>query len=332
MRGILKPIVVRELGQVILKPGTDLLPMFGERVMVATIPAEFRELPSGALPATEQQLAIDPRFRPFFQHKRVLDAAGGINSLESWLDRRPDCQRQCGEDDYHDKNMETMRYGSGAIRLCWHHSHLYRDKTMPELSATADQNIAEFVVYRACSHFMFEESHQLTLPELCWWAWVNEVIDLLPEDVAAASLRIKPITIPTGTRKEADITPSLAPNQIIAEIAKKAAKTLVIDPAPPKSFFKFPKRERWESKTYLQWVKSQLCVIRGVQADDAHHIIGHGQGGMATKAHDLFTIPLCREEHDALHRDPSRWEAEHGSQVDLWFKFIDHSLSVGAIS
>jgi hypothetical protein len=330
MRGLLKPIIVRELGQVILKPGADLLPMFGDRVLISTVPAEFREMPSGALPAVKQQLGSDPRFRPFFQHERVLAAAGGINSLESWLDRRNECQRQC-DDGYHDKNMETMRYGTGAIRLCWHHSHLYRDKTMPELSATAEQNIADFVVYRARSYFMFEESHQLTLPELCWWAWVKEVIDLLPENVAAASLRIKPITIPTGHRRDADITPSLSPTQQIAEIAKKAAKTLVIDPAPPKSFFKLPKRERWESKAYLQWVKSQLCVIRGIRADDAHHIIGHGQGGMGTKAHDLFTIPLCLEEHDALHRDPSRWEAEHGSQIELWFRFIDHSLSIGAI-
>ena len=331
MRGLLKPIIVRELGQVILKPGADLLPMFGDRVLISTVPAEFRELPSGALPATEQQIAVDPRFRPFFQHERVLAAAGGINSLESWLDRRSDCQRECA-DGYHDKNMETMRYGTGAIRLCWHHSHLYRDKTMPELSATAEQNIADFVVYRARSYFMFEESHQLTLPELCWWAWVKEVIDLLPEDVAAASLRIKPITISSGHRRETDITPSLAPSQIIADIAKKAAKVLVIDPEPPKSFLKLPKRERWESKAYLRWVKSQPCVICGIQADDAHHIIGHGQGGMGTKAHDLFTNPLCREEHDALHRAPSRWEEEHGTQIEVWFRFIDHSLSIGAIS
>ncbi|EPC5388258.1 DUF968 domain-containing protein [Serratia proteamaculans] len=332
MRGILKPIVVRELGQVILKPGNDLLTMFGDRVLVATVPTEFRDMPSGALPAVKQQLAIDPRFRPFFQHDRVLSAAGGINSLESWLDRHPDCQRQCAEDDYHDKNMETMRYGSGAIRLCWHHSHLYRDKTMPELSATADQNIAEFVVYRACSHFMFEESHQLTLPELCWWAWVMELTDLLPEDVAAASLRMKPYTMSAGVKREADITHTPAARQIVAEKAKKAAKTLVIDPAPPKSFLKLPKRERWTSEKFTRWVKSQPCACCGGSSDDPHHIIGHGQGGMGTKAHDFFTIPLCRKHHDELHRDLSRWEEEYGSQIEAWFKFIDHSISVGAIS
>ncbi len=330
MRGLLKPIIVRELGQVILKPGADLLPMFGDRVMISTVPVEFRELPSGALPATEQQIAVDPRFRPFFQHERVLAAAGGINSLESWLDRRSDCQRECA-DGYHDKNMETMRYGAGAIRLCWHHSHSYRDKTMPELSATAEQNIADFVVYRARSYFMFEESHQLTLPELCWWAWVMELTDLLPEDVAAASLRMKPYTMPAGVKREADITHTPAARHIVAEKAKKAAKMLVIDPEPPKALFKIPKRERWTSEKFTRWVKSQPCACCGNPSDDPHHIIGHGQGGMATKAHDFFTIPLCRKHHDELHRDLSRWEAEHGSQIELWFGFIDYSMSIGAI-
>lgn len=46
-------------------------------------------------------------------------------------------------------------------------------------------------------------------------------------------------------------------------------------------------------------------------ADDPHHLIGHGQGGMGTKAHDLFVLPLCRKHHDKLHadnwRDSFRW-------------------------
>ena len=39
----------------------------------------------------------------------------------------------------------------------------------------------------------------------------------------------------------------------------------------------------------------------GNQADDPHHIIGHGLGGMGTKADDLFVIPLCRKCHNELH-------------------------------
>jgi hypothetical protein len=331
MRGLIKGIVVRELGQVILKPDEELLPMFGDRVLVATVPAEFRDMPTGPLPAVQQQLASDPRFKSFFMHERVLAAAGGINSLESWLGRRFDCQWQ-DEEGYHDKNMDTLRVFGGATRLCWHHSHVHGDKSLPEMKDLAEQNIADFVVYRARNHFMFDDSHQLTLPELCWWAWVHEVIDLIPEDVAAASLRIKPHAVTSGVKREADITHTPAARQIVAEIAKKAAKVLVIDPEPPKALFKIPKRERWTSEKFTKWVKSQPCACCGNPSDDPHHIIGHGQGGMATKAHDFFTIPLCRKHHDDLHRDMSRWEEEYGTQVEVWFRFIDHSLSIGAIS
>lgn len=331
MRGLMKGVVVRELGQVILKPGDELMPMFGDRVLVATVPPEFSNMPIGPLPAVRQQLASDPRFSAFFMHERVLNAAGGPRALQEWVGNGSGCQWTLG-DGYHDKNSGVHVYGRLAVRLCWHHQHKFRDHILPDLDSLAAQNVADFVVYRARLHFRFDESHQLTLPELCWWAWVMELTDLIPEDVAAASLRMRPYTMPAGVKREADIDHTPAARQIVAEKAKKAAKVLAIDPVPPKSFFKLPKRERWESKAYLQWVKSQLCVIRGIQADDAHHIIGYGQGGMGTKAHDLFTIPLCREEHDALHRDPSRWEAEHGSQIELWFRFIDHSLSIGAIS
>lgn len=53
---------------------------------------------------------------------------------------------------------------------------------------------------------------------------------------------------------------------------------------------------------------------------------------MGTKAHDFFTIPLCRKHHDELHSDTSLWEEEHGTQIEVWFSFIDHSLSIGVIS
>ena len=72
MRCLLKPIIISELGQVILKPGADLMSLFGDRIMVTRVPPEFRKMPSGALPTVEQQLATDPRFRSFFTHERVL--------------------------------------------------------------------------------------------------------------------------------------------------------------------------------------------------------------------------------------------------------------------
>lgn len=109
----------------------------------------------------------------------------------------------------------------------------------------------------------------------------------------------------------------------------KPVLNLTIDPEPPASFMLKPKLKRWESTKYLQWVKSQPCCACGSIADDAHHIIGHGQGGMATKSHDLFTIPLCRVHHRNLHDDQKGWEAKHGSQVILLFRFLDRSIGLG---
>lgn len=54
-------------------------------------------------------------------------------------------------------------------------------------------------------------------------------------------------------------------------------------------------------------------------------------GGMGTKAHDLFTIPLCRQHHDELHRDPKLWEANYGNQIELLFSFLNRSLGMGAL-
>ncbi|PWC21475.1 DUF968 domain-containing protein [Brenneria nigrifluens DSM 30175 = ATCC 13028] len=107
---------------------------------------------------------------------------------------------------------------------------------------------------------------------------------------------------------------------------------LAIDEEPPAGFMLLPKLARWECDKYTRWVKSQQCCGCGNPADDPHHIIGHGMGGMGTKPHDLFTIPLCRDCHNALHRDAKSWEAEHGSQVDLLFHFLNRALGIGAIT
>lgn len=70
-----------------------------------------------------------------------------------------------------------------------------------------------------------------------------------------------------------------------------------------------------KSGRYLNWVKSQPCVVCGCEpAGDAHHLIGQGDGIMGGKVSDLRTFPLCRKHHDELHQDPKRWELIHGDQ------------------
>ncbi|HEN3642246.1 TPA: DUF968 domain-containing protein [Yersinia enterocolitica] len=333
MRALLTPFIQQELGVVILKPGAELLPYLSGRLLVATEPEEFKALPSGRLPTTDQQLANDPRLLTFFEHERVINAAGGPRVLEAWVKQLKECQWH-DPDDSHVQNLTTLRYGQRSIRLCWHHDNKLREHTLPRLDQLATGNLITWIISTVCSHFRLPEGHQLTMPELCWWAVVNEVSDLLPDSIARASLRMLPAVMKSGPTRESDITWTPNPTQIIESKVEQVKKVLAlkIDDEPPASFMRIPKRQRWESKKWLKWVKSQQCCGCGSSADDPHHIIGHGQGGMGTKAHDLFTIPLCRLCHDALHADMHTWEAEHGSQVVLWFHFMDRSISIGAMA
>ncbi|HEB0980261.1 TPA: DUF968 domain-containing protein [Yersinia enterocolitica] len=333
MRALLTPFVQRELGIVILRPGNDVLPFMQGRLLVATEPEEFKSLPAGMLPVANQQLANDPRLLPFFEHDRVIRAAGGPRVLEAWVERLSECQWH-DPDDTHDRNLTTLRYNHRSIRLCWHHDNKLREQTISRLNQLATNNLVAWVVETVRGYFRFPEGHQLTLPELCWWAVVNEVSDLLPDSIARASLQMLPAVIKPGPTRESETTWKPNPTQIIESKVEQVKKVLAlkIDDEPPASFMRIPKRQRWESKKWLKWVKSQQCCGCGSSADDPHHIIGHGQGGMATKAHDLFTIPLCRLCHDALHADMHTWEVEHGSQVVLWFHFMDRSISIGAMA
>ncbi|ENB8330942.1 DUF968 domain-containing protein [Yersinia enterocolitica] len=333
MRALLTPFIQQELGVVILKPGAELLPYLSGRLLVATEPEEFKALPSGRLPTTDQQLANDPRLLPFFEQERVINAAGGPRVLEAWVKQLKECQWH-DPDDSHVQNLTTLRYGQRSIRLCWHHDNKLREHTLPRLDQLATGNLITWIISTVCSHFRLPEGHQLTMPELCWWAVVNEVSDLLPDSIARASLRMLPAVMKSGPTRESDITWTPNPTQIIESKVEQVKKVLAlkIDDEPPASFMRIPKRQRWESKKWLKWVKSQQCCGCGSSADDPHHIIGHGQGGMGTKAHDLFTIPLCRLCHDALHADMHTWEAEHCSQVVLWFHFMDRSISIGAMA
>ncbi|MGL5238839.1 MAG: DUF968 domain-containing protein [Plesiomonas shigelloides] len=119
--------------------------------------------------------------------------------------------------------------------------------------------------------------------------------------------------------------------QLPIERTEKTVKRLNTDPEPPASFMLRPKRIRWICEKYTQWVKKQPCVCCGAQADDPHHLIGHGQGGTATKAHDMFTFPLCRQHHDELHRDPRAWARQYGSQRAHVIRTLDKALALGVI-
>ena len=170
----------------------------------------------------------------------------------------------------------------------------------------------------------------VTMPELCWWLVRNDLADALPESAARKALRLPKPVVPSVTR-ESDLVPSVPATSIIQDKAKKVL-VLKVDPESPESFMLRPKRRRWVNEKYTRWVKTQPCACCGKPADDPHHLIGHGQGGMGTKAHDLFVLPLCRKHHDELHADTVAFEEKYGSQLELIFRFIDRVLAIGVLA
>ncbi|WP_455424927.1 DUF968 domain-containing protein [Dryocola sp. LX212] len=328
MRALLKPVIVRELGVVMLRPGPELFPLFYDRVLIDRAPEYMSGVASGELPAARQALGDDPALTAFFDSPKVISAAGGINTLESWLLRQSDDCQWAGSD-YHSNQIKTARFHTGALRLCWHCDNMIHDHYTEKLVAMARTNVTAWIIDTARINLLFDESHVLTLPELCWWALNMEIVDALPEDMARRALRMPKLRIPSVSR-ESDIVHELPATSIVQEKAKKVL-ALKADPETPESFMLRPKRRRWENEKYTRWVKQQPCMCCNQQADDPHHLIGSGMGGMGTKAHDLFVIPLCRKHHDELHADTAAFEEKYGNQTQLVIKFLDRVLAIGVI-
>ncbi|MGM6878377.1 DUF968 domain-containing protein [Escherichia coli] len=330
MRILLRPVLVPELGLVVLRPGCESMQVFhNPRVLVEPEPKSMRNLPSGVVPAVRQPLVEDKTLLPFFSNARVIRAAGGAGALSDWLLRHiKSCQWPHG--DYHHSETVIHRYGTGAMVLCWHCDNQLRDQFTERLESMATDNCARWVLSVVRRDLGFDDSHVVTMPELCWWLIRNDLADALPESAARKALRLPKPVVPSVTR-ESDLVPSVPATSIIQDKAKKVL-ALKVDPESPESFMLRPKRRRWVNEKYTRWVKTQPCACCGKPADDPHHLIGHGQGGMGTKAHDLFVLPLCRKHHDELHADTVAFEEKYGSQLELIFRFIDRALAIGVLA
>lgn len=329
MRALLTPEIAPRMGVVLFRPGAELMHLFMRgRVLLEPEPEEMASFSTGAVPAVIQPLADDPVMRQVFGNERVIQRAGGLPSLEQWLSSRFECQWP--HSSWHDKNFTTMRHEPGSIRLCWHCDHILSGQHTDQLADIAAGNLVSWILEVIRRDSGFPESHILTLPELCWWMVRNDLADEIPEAVAHKALRLNEDTHQSVTR-ESDIVPTLPAQQLVQEKAKKIV-AMKVDPETPESFMLKPKRRRWVNEKYTRWVKAQPCVCCNKQADDPHHLIGHGQGGMGTKAHDLFVIPLCREHHDELHADPVAFEAKYGDQLVLVFRVIDRALAIGVLA
>ncbi|HBB2191418.1 TPA: DUF968 domain-containing protein [Escherichia coli] len=348
MRVLLRPVLVPELGLVVLKPGRESMPIFhNTRVLVEPEPKSMRNLPSGVVPAVRQPLVEDKTLLPFFSNARVIRAAGGAGALSDWLLRHiKSCQWPHG--DYHHSETVIHRYGTGAMVLCWHCDNQLRDQTSESLDQLAQQNLAARMIDVIRHAMNGTQEREMSLAELCWWAVCHQVADALPESVLRRSLGL-PVEKIRSVYRESDIVPGeQTAISILKQRTKNIAlplhvhqqqpppqeKTLVsiaVDPESPAQYLQRQKPQREEMPVYTRWVKTQKCMTCGNQADDPHHIIGHGLGGMGTKADDLFVIPLCRKCHNELHAGVKDFEEKHGSQLLLLIRFLMHARNSGVL-
>lgn len=88
MRALLNVDIARHLGIVLLKPGSELMPLFGAgRVLVEMPPASMKRYPVDVflMPGSRCGMIWGS---DLFMKKAVITAAGGVSALESWLRRQ----------------------------------------------------------------------------------------------------------------------------------------------------------------------------------------------------------------------------------------------------
>ena len=348
MRVLLRSVPVPELGLVVLKPSRESMQVFRSgRVLVEPEPKSMRGLPSGVVPAVRQPLAEDKSLLPFFSDERVIRAAGGAGALSDWLLRHvKSCQWPHG--DYHHSEIVIHRYGTGAMVLCWHCDNQLRDQTSESLGQLAHQNLSAWMIDVIRHAVNGTQERELSLAELCCWASVNDVVDAMTENMARRILKLPSEKI-RSVYRESDIVPgeqtaisilkqrtkNIAPlphaHQQQNPPQEKTVVSIAVDPESPAQYLQRQKSQREEMPVYTRWVKTQKCMTCGNQADDPHHIIGHGLGGMGTKADDLFVIPLCRKCHSELHAGVKDFEEKHGSQLLLLIRFLMHARNSGVL-
>ena len=339
MKAILTPYCQPELGLVILKPGAELLKKLctGNRIIISQSGNEHAGIKSGII-QDEQPLLNNKYIDSFILHDKVIDKLKNLYNFDYWLNQRYKCQLEDGEYCHHE--LVNEKVGHSVIRVCWHHD---KDLVIDEkIKGIAERNLKSFLIESIITELKLGLDHQLSLQELGWWAVINKLYDIIPENMARL-LHNRSVETIQSVYKESELIasddrsgPRLSIDsekayQHIQALAKPIKK-INVDPESPESFMLRPKLKRWECEKYTQWVKTQPCVCCGKQADDPHHIIGYGQGKMGSKAHDIFTLPLCRFHHNELHANVEEWENKYGSQILLLIHFLDKVFGMKVIN
>lgn len=321
-------IPVNELGVLMLKAGSALSTIPRGRVLVMPAPASMDTVKSGAVTVPsvieESPLLEDRRLDPLW--RSVCSMPYYRDGLQAYVAAGHGCQ--LADEGCH-KEITIRRAGDSWVRVCWAHD-MEPDPQAVELMATRNRTAYCLRVIASELHIPF--GAPVRLHDVCWWAAYRQQADLLPDGVIRQALnRDVPDRLPVMRGwVETDDRFHTPPMEQLARM-ESPLRSLIVDADPPSRAMLRPKPMVWSCEAYTKYVKGLPCCVCGKQADDPHHLIGHGQGKMGGKAHDLFTIPLCRPHHDELHRDMSGWERRHGSQLQHLVATLDRALKEGAL-
>ncbi len=334
MKAILAtPVEVKELGLIMFKLGqlTDAANAMaaGGRMLLSEAPAVLNAHQSGVvtIPEVSKQSVLvgNESLYPLWD---AIQSENPLfnNAIKANVELIQHCQ--CKDDHCH-KERITRHVNNSFVKLCWAHDNELNNEALIDV---ARLNQSSFWAGTIASDMGLPVSHPVSIPELCWWLTVNKWITKLPDPVMRDVLgrpesSFKKTAL--GYKSTDDLYLPRPSEQI--EVLSKPVVNFLVDDEPPARFMLRPKPICWKSDSYLRYVKSLPCVCCGQQADDPHHVIGHGQGKMGGKAHDLLTMPVCRKHHDQIHRNVEAWEREHGSQISHVLRTIDRALKEGAL-
>jgi hypothetical protein len=94
--------------------------------------------------------------------------------------------------------------------------------------------------------------------------------------------------------------------------AAPSIATAAEDQDPPAESMVTPLRKemRRRNKAHLAFVAAQPCLVCQRSPCDAHHLKFAQPRSLGRKVSDEFTVPLCRDHHQQLHR--------HGNEMAWW--------------
>ncbi|MDM7103513.1 DUF968 domain-containing protein [Klebsiella pneumoniae] len=340
MKAVITPFVQKELGLASFKADSEVANLInsGRKFMMEPIPRELVDHMDDGVIRTEQSMATNESLRPFFSSEKVFNRIGGIESLKAYLRQRVTCCQALDRSWCDNKLTYTERKHS-AVVLCWHHDNHHMMRGFAELEETLYRNRVDWILDKARCEMGLPDSRDLSMQELCWWAFMRGMVDELPEEACRIAINKRESEQEqSGPTKEADIKPyddrAIAYVRLMEEkAAPMRAKVcpVEVDPDPGMAYFKKPKLQPLKLPNYLEFVASRPCCGCGAAGGDAQ-ISPYLVLNRRLCAHDTYAVPLCQQCQTEIARDRNGWENEHGKLAILQRIFFDYAQGIGAIT